>query len=176
MILCISWGFRSKPLEAGANLNVLDSNDCSALHLAVDEGEIESVRLLLDFRADTNLETSEGKTVVHIAAENPGCQKSLFCFKGLFKEFRELLRSLGSFGSNQKTLEPFPDFCSKGMMSLRFCNCCWRLGQTRTSSPQAIWNQLCTSLQTMAMWKLLSYCLRRESTRTFLSRRLDLTC
>lgn len=48
-------------LERGANVNLRDPNGISALHMAVMEGVVGTVRLLLEWAASPNLADNEGR-------------------------------------------------------------------------------------------------------------------
>lgn len=54
----------SQLIEAGADVNAVDSKSRSILHWAVSEGETGMVRLLIDAGADVNAQDDEGFTVL----------------------------------------------------------------------------------------------------------------
>lgn len=55
-------------LRKGANANAMNSRDGqTALHKAIDRGDIEIVRLLLEYGADVNAVTKHGATSLHFA-------------------------------------------------------------------------------------------------------------
>ncbi len=56
-------------LEAGADLNAVDLERRSALHLAAREDQFELARFLIDQGADLELKDSAGNTALHYAAE-----------------------------------------------------------------------------------------------------------
>ena len=56
-----------KLVRAGANLNLTDSAHCTALHLAVQFGNIDSVAFLLSHNADKTKLDSKGKTAFEYA-------------------------------------------------------------------------------------------------------------
>ncbi|MDR1303215.1 MAG: ankyrin repeat domain-containing protein [Puniceicoccales bacterium] len=62
-------------LDAGADVNALDEEDCAALHLAAMKGHAEVVRALLRAPgADANATDAYGRTALHLAAEK-GCRE-----------------------------------------------------------------------------------------------------
>lgn len=54
-------------LEAGADPNVCDETGHSALHIAVEYGDLEIMKLLLDAGADPNKREENGWTPLHFA-------------------------------------------------------------------------------------------------------------
>ncbi|KAK8793561.1 hypothetical protein WA171_002695 [Blastocystis sp. BT1] len=56
-------------LEHGANPNVVDHNQCSALHYACSDAHSDIIHLLIDHKADVNCRDSKGRTPIHYAEE-----------------------------------------------------------------------------------------------------------
>jgi Ankyrin repeats (3 copies) len=54
-------------LEHGADVNTVRNNRSTALHTAVQEGEVETVRVLLEHGADIGAETEYGETAFQLA-------------------------------------------------------------------------------------------------------------
>jgi hypothetical protein len=82
-------------LKHGADANALDDTGQSALHWAVRDAEVESVRLLIEAGADVNTKDNEGRTPlsrVRIVDSPPGAIKD--------PKFDELLKNL--FRDSQK--------------------------------------------------------------------------
>lgn len=67
-------------VEAGAEVNVVQKGNITALHLAAQQGNIEMIILLLENGADITISTSTGSTAADLALE-----------KG-FKEIAEILK------------------------------------------------------------------------------------
>ena len=59
-------------VEAGARVNAVDGNKCTALHMAAMRGYIESVKLLLDHGADPALKNVYGETPANMAQPGDG--------------------------------------------------------------------------------------------------------
>ena len=57
-------------LEAGADPNVCDETGHSALHVAVEYGDLEIMKLLLDAGADPDKQKDDGWTPLHIATHD----------------------------------------------------------------------------------------------------------
>jgi hypothetical protein len=55
-------------------LNFQDQNGNSLLHFAVQIGDLECVKILLENKIDVNLQNKEGKTAIIIAVENDNCE------------------------------------------------------------------------------------------------------
>lgn len=55
-------------LEAGAGINIQDSNGWTALNVATDNNKARSVSLLVDRGADVNLASYKGRTPLYVAA------------------------------------------------------------------------------------------------------------
>ena len=56
-------------LDQNAEVNAVDYEGNSPLHLAVLQGSLESVRLLIEHEADLNLKNIRGDTALHLAFE-----------------------------------------------------------------------------------------------------------
>ena len=56
-------------LQQGVNINAVDEEGNTALHLAVDTGQIEVVQFLLNNGADITVKNNDGKTPLHCACE-----------------------------------------------------------------------------------------------------------
>lgn len=63
--------------SAGANVDASDSEGLTSLHEACNNGDLETVRILLDLKASVNIQAnlSSGATPLHIAASGGGLQK-----------------------------------------------------------------------------------------------------
>jgi hypothetical protein len=88
-------------LDAGADVNALDEEDCAALHVAAMNDRLDVIKLLLNAGPEMNISDNEGKTPLDIVQS-----RILFWneirkgkdFKGaeIAAEIRTLLRSHGA--------------------------------------------------------------------------------
>ena len=58
-----------KMLLLGSDPNIKDSNGWTALHYAAQNGDFESVKILIDKKADINSFSNNGRTPLHLAAK-----------------------------------------------------------------------------------------------------------
>ena len=58
-----------KMLLLGSDPNIKDSNGWTALHYAAQNGDFESVQILIDKKADINAFSNNGRTPLHLAAK-----------------------------------------------------------------------------------------------------------
>ncbi|WP_422137337.1 ankyrin repeat domain-containing protein [Endozoicomonas sp. ALC020] len=63
----------AEELDIGEDIDVQDSKGKTALHYAVSNHNLETVRTLLDFNAGVNIRDECGRTPLHLAAEKPEC-------------------------------------------------------------------------------------------------------
>ncbi|WOG26644.1 ankyrin repeat domain-containing protein [Endozoicomonas sp. 8E] len=63
----------AEELDIGEDIDVQDSKGNTALHYAVSNHNLETVRTLLDFNAGMNIRNECGRTPLHLAAEKPEC-------------------------------------------------------------------------------------------------------
>ena len=76
-------------LEAGCNVNQVDSSNVSSLFIASECGNIKTIEVLLDYNADVNIETSSGKTPLMAAAgEDKASACQLLLSRGANPEIR----------------------------------------------------------------------------------------
>lgn len=59
-----------KLINNGANINLVDSDEQTALHLAASNGNIKVAKLLIDNGVNVSSVDNYGWTALHIAAEN----------------------------------------------------------------------------------------------------------
>jgi len=62
-------------LERGTDVNVLDGDNVTPLHVAAGNGRVGVVRVLLEHGANVGAEDKEGRTPLHAAAENIDFQR-----------------------------------------------------------------------------------------------------
>lgn len=56
-----------KILNKGADINALNDDGDSLLHYFIKDGKIQSVKLLVEFGADTTLQNKDGWPPMHVA-------------------------------------------------------------------------------------------------------------